>query len=226
MFKEVIRFSRLAFTRFSIPEYVCTTNQSPILDRSASRNSSSGSPGASSSTGAPSSAAGTVSESAAASSATVAASSSSTSIWGTSPGTSPGTSVGSASVEGVASSCSSYGCDTVTQSPSSGSLGSLLRLQAEPAGVSRLAEDLEDQPTEGQVEQRDDRHQHQHEHQHDQEVGDQLPLCGPDDLAELGHDLPVEGGRTGPRRADGAALRHDSSNFLARSYRVCRARGT
>src|SRR5829696_227795 len=43
MLRLPMRLSRLARTRFSMPEYVCTTNQPPGLDRSARRNSSSGS---------------------------------------------------------------------------------------------------------------------------------------------------------------------------------------
>src|SRR2546428_119833 len=37
MFRELIRFSRLPLTRFSIPEYVWTTYQSPIWERSLPR---------------------------------------------------------------------------------------------------------------------------------------------------------------------------------------------
>src|SRR4028118_1737240 len=48
MLSETLRFSRLVFTRFSMPEYVCTTNHSPGWLYKVARNSSSGSAGTSS----------------------------------------------------------------------------------------------------------------------------------------------------------------------------------
>ena len=66
---------------------------------------------------------------------------------------------------------------------------------------------------------RDERHHHEHEHHDHDEVGDQLLLRRPDDLAELGDDLAVEGGgagalvghrsRAAPRTA--LAVRHGCS---------------
>src|SRR5690349_3076094 len=124
----------------------------------------------------------------------------------------------SASCSAVTSSASLTSMTSPSCSPASSCWVLTLRLASLcPWGARSRAEQGVDALADEEVQQRHQRDHERHEDQHDKRVGDQLVPRRPDDLAELGDDLPEEPheplgqrdpGRAGVAHRGGAALAH------------------